>query len=407
MSTSIEVRNVAKVFKRYASPRQRLLELMWPQRQRHSAHWALQGINFSAEQGESFGIVGMNGAGKSTLLKLVAGTMKPTQGDIFINGSVSALLELGMGFHPEFSGRENVIMAGQLMGLKLPEIHELMEAIEDFAEIGDFIDQPLRTYSSGMQVRLAFSVATVKRPDVLIVDEALSVGDAYFQQKSFSRIQDMKRQGTTLLIVSHDRGAIQSICDKALLLRDGLLAVSGRPEDVMDYYNALLAEHEQQTVQQTVTDDGVVQTVSGSGEIGLIRMSLQNSAGQPLEVVPTGEPVALILEAEVHQAVDQLVLGFMIKDRLGQSIYGINTSRLNRILYDLKPGEKVRFRFDFPMNLGKGSYSIATSLSRSDSHLEKNYEWRDRGLMFHVVDMTSAPSVGVAWLNAQVDIERD
>src|SRR5699024_1053340 len=157
--------------------------------------------------------------------------------------------------------------------------HELMEAIEDFAEIGDFIDQPLRTYSSGMQVRLAFSVATVKRPDVLIVDEALSVGDAYFQQKSFSRIQDMKRQGTTLLIVSHDRGAIPSICDKALLLRDGLLAVSGRPEDVMDYYNALLAEHEQQTVQQTVTDDGVVQTVSGSGEIGLIRMSLQNSAG--------------------------------------------------------------------------------------------------------------------------------
>lgn len=407
MSTSIEVRNVAKVFKRYASPRQRLLELMWPQRPRHSAHWALQGINFSAQQGESFGIVGMNGAGKSTLLKLVAGTMKPTQGEIVINGSVSALLELGMGFHPEFSGRENVIMAGQLMGLKLPEIHELMEAIEDFAEIGDFIDQPLRTYSSGMQVRLAFSVATVKRPDVLIVDEALSVGDAYFQQKSFSRIQDMKRQGTTLLIVSHDRGAIQSICDKALLLRDGLLAVSGRPEDVMDYYNALLAEHEQQTVQQTVTDDGVVQTVSGSGEVGLVRMRLQNSAGQPLEVVPIGEPVSLVLEAEVHQAVDQLVLGFMIKDRLGQSIYGINTSRLNRILYDLKPGEKVRFRFDFPMNLGKGSYSIATSLSRSDSHLEKNYEWRDRGLMFHVVDMTSAPSVGVAWLNAQVDIERD
>lgn len=406
MTTSISVNNVAKVFKRYASPRQRLLELLWPQRPRHYAHWALQGIDFSAEQGESFGIVGMNGAGKSTLLKLVAGTMKPTHGSITINGSVSALLELGMGFHPEFSGRENVVMAGQLMGLKLSEIHDLMEAIEDFAEIGDFIDQPLRTYSSGMQVRLAFSVATVKRPDVLIVDEALSVGDAYFQQKSFARIQDMKKQGTTLLIVSHDRGAIQSICDKALLLRDGLLAVSGKPEDVMDYYNALLAEHEQTTVEQTITDEGIVQTISGSAEVGLVTMRLQDSAGKPLEVVSIGQPVSLVLEAEVRQAVDQLVLGFMIKDRLGQSIYGINTSRMNQILYDLKPGERVRFQFDFPMNLGKGSYSIATSLSRSDSHLEKNYEWRDRALMFHVVDMTKAQSVGVAWLNAQVQIDR-
>lgn len=407
MKPSIQVSNVAKVFKRYANPRQRLMELMWPRRQRHAAHWALQDIDFSAQQGESFGIVGMNGAGKSTLLKLVAGTMKPTHGQININGSVSALLELGMGFHPEFSGRENVVMAGQLMGLKLPEIHGLMEAIEDFAEIGDFIDQPLRIYSSGMQVRLAFSVATVKRPDVLIVDEALSVGDAYFQQKSFSRIQDMKKQGTTLLIVSHDRGAIQSICDKALLLRDGLLAVSGRPEDVMDYYNALLAEHEQLTVEQSINEQGVVQTVSGSAEVRLVTMRLQDQHGQPLEVVPIGEPVSLVLEAEVYKAVDQLVLGFMIKDRLGQSIYGINTSRMNRVLYDLKAGERIRFQFDFPMNLGKGSYSIATSLSRSDSHLEKNFEWRDRGLMFHVVDMTQIPSVGVAWLNAQVQIDRD
>lgn len=406
MTASVRVSNVAKMFKRYASPRQRLLELVWPGQTRHDVHWALQGINFSAEQGESVGIVGMNGAGKSTLLKLVAGTMKPTQGEISINGTVSALLELGMGFHPEFSGRENVIMAGQLMGLTVSEIRSLMSAIEDFAEIGDFIDQPLRTYSSGMQVRLAFAVATVKRPDVLIVDEALSVGDAYFQQKSFARIQDMKKEGTTLLIVSHDRGAIQSICDKALLLRDGLLASSGRPEDVMDYYNALLAEHEEVTVRQTVNKDGFVQTVSGSGEVRLTCMELRNKDDMPLEVVSVGEPVSLFLEAEVTADIDQVVLGFMIKDRLGQSVYGINTSRMNRILYDLKAGERIKFRFNFAMNLCRGSYSIATSLSRSDSHLEKNFEWRDRALMFHVVDMTQSPSVGIAWLDAKVDIER-
>ena len=207
-------------------------------------HWILQGIDLAIAPGETVGLIGINGAGKSTLLKILAGTTRPTTGSLHMTGRVAALLELGMGFHPDFSGRQNVHMAGQLMGLSAANLQDLMPAIEAFAEIGEYIDQPVRVYSSGMQMRLAFSIATAARPDILIVDEALSVGDAYFQHKSFDRIRQFRAQGTTILLVSHDKGVIQSICDRAILLSDGHIAMQGAPDAVMDYYNALLAERE-------------------------------------------------------------------------------------------------------------------------------------------------------------------
>src|SRR6185295_7263858 len=194
--------------------------------------------DFEIQPGEAVGIVGVNGAGKSTLLKMITGTTQPTCGDIQLQGRVAALLELGMGFHPDFTGRQNTFMAGQLLGMQVEEIEALMPEIESFAEIGEAIDHPVRTYSSGMQMRLAFSVATARRPDVLIVDEALSVGDAYFQHKSFSRIREFRKAGTTLLIVSHDKTSIQSVCDRAILLDAGRLAKEGPPEEIMDFYNA-------------------------------------------------------------------------------------------------------------------------------------------------------------------------
>lgn len=175
---------------------------------RHELHWVQQGLNFEVRAGEAVGIIGMNGAGKSTLLKMIVGTTQPTTGSVEMTGRVAALLELGMGFHPDFTGRQNAIMAGQLLGMSVEEILTLMPDIEAFAEIGEYIDEPVRVYSSGMQVRLAFAVATARRPDVLIVDEALSVGDAYFQHKSFDRIREFRKRGTTLLIVSHDKQAI-------------------------------------------------------------------------------------------------------------------------------------------------------------------------------------------------------
>jgi lipopolysaccharide transport system ATP-binding protein len=249
-----------------------------------------------------------------------------------------------------------------------------------------------------MQMRLAFSVATAKRPDILIVDEALSVGDAYFQHKSFDRIREFGRQGTTLLIVSHDKGSIQGICDRAILLDAGRLSMEGEPEAVMNYYNALLAERENQTVNQYLTDAGKVQTVSGSGEASFSDIAILNDQGERVEAISVGQPVTLYVEAEVKQALSELVLGYVIKDRLGQPIYGTNTHHLGNKLIQLKAGAQIKYRFSFPANLGVGSYSVSVALHTADTHIAKNFEWRDLAVVFNMVNVDKGNFVGVAWL---------
>ena len=403
----IRVSGLAKAYKQYPNRWSRLFEWLVPfSRPRHHLHWVLQDVDFEIQPGEAVGIVGVNGAGKSTLLKMITGTTQPTCGQIQLQGRVAALLELGMGFHPDFTGRQNAFMAGQLLGMQVEEIDALMPQIESFAEIGEAIDQPVRTYSSGMQMRLAFSVATARRPDILIVDEALSVGDAYFQHKSFERIRSFRKAGTTLLIVSHDRSAIQSICDTAILLENGRLAMRGKPEEVMDYYNATLAQREGQIVRQEMLANGQVQTISGTGEAAIISVRLLDAQGRSLEVAEVGQPVVLEVQTEVREDIERLILGFMIKDRLGQAIYGINTHRLDKPVVELSAGDRVTFRFAFDMRLGKGSYSVALSLSRLDSHLDRNFEWRDYGLIFHVINSRQEDFVGCAWLQAHTEITR-
>ena len=257
-----------------------------------------------------------------------------------------------------------------------------------------------------MQVRLAFSVATAVRPDVLIVDEALSVGDAYFQHKSFSRIREFREQGTTLLIVSHDGGAIQSLCDRAVLLESGFVIKDGPPAEVMDYYNALIAERENATVEVRRRDDGRAQTSSGTGEAQVEKIDLQNEGGDVVDHVNVGEPVRLLVVVRVHAELPDLVLGYMIKDRLGQQVFGTNTYHLGVELVDLKQGELVNLSFSFPANLGMGSYSISTALHVADTHLAANYEWRDLALVFNVVNVNRAPFVGVSWMPPQVECRR-
>jgi lipopolysaccharide transport system ATP-binding protein len=403
----IRVTGLGKAYKQYPTRWSRLAEWLIPfSPLRHRQHWVLQDVAFEIAPGEAVGIVGVNGAGKSTLLKMITGTTQPTCGKIELEGRVAALLELGMGFHADFTGRQNVIMAGQLLGMQVEEIEALMPEIEAFAEIGDAIDHPVRTYSSGMQMRLAFSVATARRPDILIVDEALSVGDAYFQHKSFDRIRSFRKAGTTLLIVSHDRSAIQSICDSAILLESGRMAMHGKPEAVMDYYNALLAEREGQTVRQEMLAGGQVQTVSGTGEAGILSVRLLDEREHSIDAAEVGQPVVLQVQVDVRQDIERLVLGFMIKDRLGQAMYGINTHRQDLALTDLKAGEQVTYRFAFVMGLGKGNYSVALSLSRLDSHLDRNFEWRDYGLVFHVINNRHEDFVGCSWLGAKTTITR-
>ncbi|POF39046.1 sugar ABC transporter ATP-binding protein [Pseudomonas laurylsulfativorans] len=403
----IRVSGLGKAYKQYPNRWSRLFEWLVPfSPTRHQLHWVLQGVDFEIQPGEAVGIVGVNGAGKSTLLKMITGTTQPTCGDIQLQGRVAALLELGMGFHPDFTGRQNTFMAGQLLGMQVEEIEALMPEIESFAEIGEAIDHPVRTYSSGMQMRLAFSVATARRPDILIVDEALSVGDAYFQHKSFDRIRNFRKAGTTLLIVSHDRSAIQSICDTAILLENGRMAMRGKPEEVMDYYNAMLAQREGQTVRQEMLANGQVQTISGTGEAGILSVRLLDPKGRSVEVAEVGQAMVLEVQVEVRQDIERLILGFMIKDRLGQPMYGINTHRVDKALTDLSAGERVTYRFAFDMRLGKGNYSVALSLSRLDSHLDRNFEWRDYGLVFHVINNRQEDFVGCSWLEAQTSVTR-
>ena len=399
------VSHVGKAYKRYAGKWARMLEWLTG-KTRHDKTWVLRDINFTINPGEAVGIVGVNGAGKSTLLKIITGTTQPTSGSVHTEGRVAALLELGMGFHPDFTGRQNVFMAGQLLGLHSDEIAACLPAIEAFAEIGDYIDRPVRTYSSGMQMRLAFSVATAVRPAVLIVDEALSVGDAYFQHKSFNKIREFREQGTTLLIVSHDRSAIQSLCDRAILLERGFVIKDGPPEEVMDFYNALIAERENATVEVKRLDDGRVQTTSGTGEARVASIELRNAQGETVEYVNVGEPVRLEVKIRLHADLPELVFGYMIKDRLGQSVFGTNTHHLKVEMAQLKKDELLTLVFSFPANIGLGSYSVSTALHVTDTHLATNYEWRDQALMFNVVNVNRDQFVGVNWIPPLVEYQR-
>ncbi|SDF93300.1 MULTISPECIES: ABC transporter ATP-binding protein [unclassified Duganella] len=402
---AITVSKLGKAYKQYPNRWARLAEWLLPQhRPQHQLKWILQDIEFHVAAGEAVGLIGVNGAGKSTLLKLITGTTQPTTGSVYMEGRVAALLELGMGFHPDFSGRQNVIMAGQLLGLRVEEIHQLMPAIEAFAEIGDYIDQPVRVYSSGMQMRLAFSVATARRPDILIVDEALSVGDTYFQHKSFERIRQYRAAGTTLLLVSHDKQAIQSVCDRAILLDGGRLSRQGPPEEIMDYYNAMIAERENATVRVAELEDGKKQTTSGTGEATVSAIALLDDGGAAVEVVDVGAAVTLQVTVAARAAIPRLVLGYMIKDRLGQVMYGTNTDLKQLPLDDVQPGQRITYRFSFPMNLGAGTYSVATALVSTDTHLVNNYEWRDLALVFTVVNMRRPHFEGTAFLDPVIEI---
>lgn len=404
---SIVVSNLGKAYKQYPTRWSRLGEWLLPLRgPRHKLKWVLTDINFQVSPGEAVGLIGINGAGKSTLLKLITGTTQPTTGSVWMEGRVAALLELGMGFHPDFTGRQNVYMAGQLLGMTVDEISALMPQIEAFADIGDYMDQPVRVYSSGMQMRVAFSVATARRPDILIVDEALSVGDAYFQHKSFDRIRQFRKEGTTLLLVSHDKQAIQSVCDRAILLDGGRLAKQGKPEEIMDYYNAMIAERENETVRLNETGDGKVQTISGTGEATVSDIALRDELGERVEVVDVGAAVTLEVKVKVKAPIPRMVLGYMIKDRLGQPMYGTNTHLKQLPIEDVAAGEEVTYRFAFPMNLGPGTYSVATAIVSTETHLVNNYEWRDLALVFTVMNMRRPHFEGSAWLDPAVDIQR-
>ncbi|HEV2220703.1 MAG TPA: ABC transporter ATP-binding protein, partial [Casimicrobiaceae bacterium] len=314
----VRARGLGKGYKRYRHRWGRAAEWIGLGIQ-HQLAWVLREVSFDIAPGEAVGVVGANGAGKSTLLKLITGTVRPTAGHYEIGGRVAALLELGIGFHPEFTGRQNVYMAGNILGISRERVESSMGEIEDFAEIGDYIDQPVRTYSSGMQVRLAFSVATAVRPDVLVVDEALSVGDTYFQHKSFDRIRRFRDQGTTLLFVSHSPGAVKSLCDRALLLDHGVLLRDGAPDAVLDYYNALIAAQRADYESRQGDDRSGRGTRSGTAEASIESVEMR-VGGQPANAVRSGQAVSFRVRMVARAPLPELTVGVLVRDRLGNDV---------------------------------------------------------------------------------------
>ncbi len=407
----ITVTHLSKKYKRYSTPRGRLQEwLSFNKRSCHEPLWVLKDLNFTVKKGEAVGIVGRNGAGKSTLLRLLTGTTAPTEGKIQVQGKVTALLELGMGFHPDFTGEENAILSCEMMGMSRGEARSLLPELEKFSELGNIMKEPLKHFSSGMQMRLAFSVATLVRPDVLIVDEALAVGDAYFQHKSMRKIRSFREEGTTVLFVSHDPGAVKSICTRALLLEGGEIVKDGFPADVLDYYNALIANREElnRIEQSREGSHGTTTTRNSSkGEEGkIVEVFIADEEGKRRNSFLCGEKVVIHCRYQVAQPLADPCIGILVRDRLGNDVFGTNTANLGIELpsFPEKENSFAEVSFLLPLPFARGSYSLSCALHAGSSHLVKNYDWIDNVQMIEVLPSSEPPFAGIISLPVEVEV---
>ena len=402
----LSVQNICKTYLDYESNFKRFASWFSKNKEEKNVKTVLKDVSFDVGAGEVVGLIGQNGAGKSTLLKIISRTLKPSSGRVTSGAKISSILELGMGFHGDLTGRQNAYQSCSLMGYSKEQIDEIITYIEDFAEIGEYFDYPVRIYSSGMQMRLAFSVVTANRPDILIIDEALSVGDVYFQHKSFDKIKEFKSLGTTLIIVSHDSGAIKSICDRVILLEKGQILKDGEPEAVLDYYNALISKKQDVQISQITLQNGKTATVSGNKKACIKNVEILDASGKKIQNLEVGKKIKLKVTVLANENLPSLVLGYQIKNRFSQVVYGTNTYHLKQALKNLKKGEEYDFSFEFDANLGVGSFSVTIALHDSDNHLQNNYEWRDNAIIFNVVNFSKPDFVGLAYLEPSLEIKR-
>ena len=402
----LSVQNICNTYLDYESNIKRFASWFSKNKEEKNVKTVLKDVSFDVGAGEVVGLIGQNGAGKSTLLKIISRTLKPSSGRVTSGAKISSILELGMGFHGDLTGRQNAYQSCSLMGYSKEQIDEIITYIEDFAEIGEYFDYPVRIYSSGMQMRLAFSVVTANRPDILIIDEALSVGDVYFQHKSFDKIKEFKSLGTTLIIVSHDSGAIKSICDRVILLEKGQILKDGEPEAVLDYYNALISKKQDVQISQIALQNGKTATVSGNKKACIKNVEILDAAGKKIQNLEVGKKIKLKVTVQANENLPSLVLGYQIKNRFSQVVYGTNTYHLKQALKNLKKGEEYDFSFEFDANLGVGSFSVTIALHDSDNHLQNNYEWRDNAIIFNVINFSKPDFVGLAYLEPSLEIKR-
>jgi homopolymeric O-antigen transport system ATP-binding protein len=390
------VQNVSKLYRLYRRPSDRLREMLPGSRPRHSDFWALRDIGFSLEKGETLGLVGPNGCGKSTLLQIVSGILQPTTGRVVTRGRIAALLELGAGFNPEFSGRENVYLNGEIMGLSRAAIDKAMPSIEAFAEIGEFIERPVKEYSSGMYVRLAFSTAIHVDPEILIVDEALAVGDAVFANRCVRKFHELRERKITVLFVSHDLGLVKQLSDRAILLLNGRIAAEGAPKDVINRYIGLVLERQESKKEK---EDRIRSSFRhGDGTSEILAVEIRNARGEPAASVSSGEPITVRVRSRFHGAISDPMVGILIRTRIGMDVYGTNTRIEHAELGDFREGDELEVDFRIECWLTPQPYTLTVATQNADG---TSHDWLDDAVAFEVVD--TRMSAGVANLRAQVE----
>ncbi len=400
----IRVVDLWKVFKLYRSPADRLKEILF-RRTYHRNFEALKGVSFEVADGEVLGIIGPNGAGKSTLLKILTGVLLPDRGEIAVSGRITGLLELGTGFNAEMTGLENIFLNGTLLGMTREEIEEKIEEIMAFSELGEFVYEPLKTYSSGMIMRLAFAIAIHADPSCFVVDEALAVGDAYFQQKCLHRIKAFKEAGGTIVFVSHDLNAVKLLCDRALLLDQGTVVEEGEPEKVINLYNFLLAKRSRGE-EVEISHYSAERCDYGDYTARIEAVRLLDPRGEQRTHLVSGEPIILEVEISAQQPLADLTLGFLFRDRFGQDIFGTNTFHLG-VPLGLRAHERKRIQFLFDhFDLGPGLYTLTVALHQGETHLQRCFHWVDRALKFEVLP-SSPRFIGLVRLRPQVRLLED
>lgn len=413
----IRVKNISKAYKLYDSPADRLKEAMWRGRKTyHDVFWALRDVSFDVSEGTTIGVIGRNGSGKSTLLQIIAGILKPSEGDVEVDGRVAALLELGSGFDPEFTGRENVFMNASILGLTEQEINERFSEIEDFAGIGSFMDQPVKKYSSGMFVRLAFATAVNVDPDILLVDEALAVGDVVFQHRCMAKIRRFQEQGKTIFFVSHDLGAVAKLCNQAILMDSGQMLMMGKPDDVIrEYYRIMWTDDENpaNAVEHTNDKGDVSSLISamrpvetydnriGGTNAEIVSYYLSDEYGNYRDIFNGGDTVRFQIAVKCRLHVDMPITGIVVRDLLGHELLRTNSDISGCFINPIKGGETVIISFTFILpNLKSGSYSLSAGIGNGTNDNHQAHDWLENLTVF-IVDNKN-PCFGL--LDVPVDI---
>jgi ABC-type polysaccharide/polyol phosphate transport system ATPase subunit len=409
----VRAEQVSKCFRIYRHPSDHLKELLrFGRRRYHEPFWAVKGVDVSVERGCCLGIIGENGSGKSTLLRIVAGVIRPTSGTIAVAGRVSALLELGAGFNPQFTGRENIYLYASILGFTDAQTRERIPLIEKFAEIGDFVDRPVKTYSSGMFVRLAFAVAIHMDPDVLIVDEALSVGDLFFQQRCIRRIQHLKHQGVTILFVSHDLEVVRSLADRTIWMEHGQVCLEGKTDEVVAKYLAAMVTRgrkelmEEEAIGTPLTSSDLVlpeQALAripkflehipnidhryGNGKGRVLGIGVYNREGNPAAVVEQGDRICVRISVEFQDDVSQPNVGFMLRNRLGEDVTGTNVMFEGERLPAARSGERlsVDFVMDLPF-LHAGFYYFSPAIADGTLDQYEMCDWIENACAIEVIE---------------------